>query len=120
MVSVCVTLSTDSMENITMDIPFTLTSSNDTGNAHVEKTIISLLCSSSHAASAGMDYDPITINGTFSNGSMAGSMECENVTIIDDGALELDETFTVTLNTSEPEVTLDTNATTITITDDDS
>ena len=66
-----------------------------------------------------MDYDAITTNCTFFNGSMDGEMECVNVNITDDGALELDETFTVTLTTSEPTVTLDTNATTITITDND-
>ena len=45
-------------------------------------------------------------------------MECVNVNITDDGALELDETFTVTLTTSDPAVTLD-NVTTIIITDND-
>ena len=47
-------------------------------------------------------------------------MECVNVNIIDDGALELDETFTVTLTTSDPAVILGNDATTITISDNDS
>ena len=42
-------------------------------------------------------------------------MECVNVNITDDGALEIDETFTVTLTSA---VTLD-NVTTIIITDND-
>ena len=46
-------------------------------------------------------------------------MECVNVNIIDDDALELNETFTVTLTTSDPAVIFDTDATTITITDND-
>ena len=66
-----------------------------------------------------MDYDAITTNGTFSNGSIDGDMECMNVAIIDDGALELDETFTVTLTTSDSSVTLNDNFTTVTITDND-
>ena len=46
-------------------------------------------------------------------------MECVNVNIIDDGALEIDETFTVILTTSDSAVTLDTDVTTIIITDND-
>ena len=85
----------------------------------ITSLLLLLLCSLLYAASAGVDYDAITTSRTFLYVSMNGDMECANVTIIDDNALELDETFTVTLNTSEPTVTLDTNATTITITDDD-
>ena len=46
-------------------------------------------------------------------------MECVSATITDDGALELDKTFTVTLTTSDPAVILGNDITTITITDND-
>jgi hypothetical protein len=53
---------------------------------------------------------------------MPGDTHCINVSITDDGALEGDETFSValTLTTSDPNVVLETDMTTITITDDDS
>ena len=84
----------------------------------IEETITHYTVAS-HAAFAGADYDAITTNGTFLNGSMAGDMECVSVTITDDSALELDETFTVILTTSEPAVTLSNDTATITITDND-
>ena len=50
---------------------------------------------------------------------MVGDMECVNVNITDDDALELDEIFTVTWTTTDPAVTLVANITTIIITDND-
>ena len=70
-------------------------------------------------ALSGTDYTAISSSLTFANNSMDGDMECVSVTIIDDGALELDKTFTVTLTTSDPAVILGNDITTITITDND-
>ena len=56
----------------------------------------------------------------FTAGTSNGTMQCINVTIIDDSLVESNETFTVTLITSNSVVELGNNLTTITITDTDS
>ena len=58
------------------------------------------------------------MNEIFTSGSMHNATRCINVTIIDDGALEDDETFTVILTTSDLSVML-VNVTAITIIDND-
>ena len=63
---------------------------------------------------AGSDYERFSFNLTFYSGSMDDDTRCVNVSIIDDGAFEDDETFTVTLTTSDPDVILG-NMTTVTI-----
>ena len=52
--------------------------------------------------------------------SSDGNTECLNVTIMDDNALEADQTFSVTLTTSEEDVGVVNGMTTVTITDNDS
>ncbi len=55
----------------------------------------------------------------FTSGSTDNATRCVDISILDDGALEGNQTFTVTLTTSDPDVMLGTNVTTITITDND-
>ena len=72
------------------------------------------------AAIAGSDYVSVSMDVViFPAGTSNGGMQCIAVTIIDDSAMEGDETFTVTLTTSSPHVTLGNAVTTITITDND-
>ena len=56
----------------------------------------------------------------FIAGTSNGTIQCLNVTIFDDSLVESNETFTVTLTTSNSVVELGNNLTTITITDTDS
>ena len=56
----------------------------------------------------------------FTAGTSNGTLQCINVTIIDDSLVESNETFTVTMTTSNSVVELGNNLTTITITDTDS
>ncbi len=56
----------------------------------------------------------------FPSASSSGAMQCVDVSITDDSAVEGDETFTVSLTTSSPAVTLGNAVTTIiTITNTD-
>ena len=57
----------------------------------------------------------------FISGSPDGAMVCVNITIVDDGALEGNQTFMVTLRTLDPNdaVMVAMNTTTITIMDND-
>jgi hypothetical protein len=75
-------------------------------------------------ASAMADTDFINTTATldFAVDSMPGDTYCINVSITDDSVLEGDKTFNValTLTTSDPNIMLGTDMTTITITDDDS
>ncbi len=57
---------------------------------------------------------------TFSSGASDSDTECMNVTIMDDDALEADQTFSVTLTTSDDDVNVVNSMTTVTITDIDS
>jgi hypothetical protein len=68
------------------------------------------------SASAMADTDFINTT-SFAVGSMPGDTHCINVPITDDSALEGDETFNValTLTTSDPNVVLGNDMTTITI-----
>ena len=68
---------------------------------------------------AGSDYTNVSTDEVFVPSSDTDVMQCVNITIEDDEALEGDETFTVTLATSDPIVMLETNETTITIVDND-
>ena len=68
---------------------------------------------------AGGDYISAISAETFTSGSMGGAARCVNISIIDDRALEDNETFTVVLTTSDPDVILGTSRTTVTITDND-
>lgn len=55
----------------------------------------------------------------FPTGSTSGMMQCTNVTIFEDTNFEYDETITLILTTSETYVTLENDATVITITSDE-
>ncbi len=57
---------------------------------------------------------------TFSSGASDVSIECMNVSIREDDALETDETFSVTLTTSDDDVDVVNSMTTVTIRDNDS
>ncbi len=57
---------------------------------------------------------------TFSSGANDGNMECMNVTIMDDDALEANQTFSVTLTEQDNAVEVVNTMMTVTITDNDS
>ena len=57
------------------------------------------------------------MNFVFPAGSISCTQQCINITIVDNTTVEEDETFTVTLSTSDPRVELDNNVTTVTILD---
>ena len=64
-----------------------------------------------------MTWRPWTV--TFPTSSGNNAMQCLNVTITDDAALEGAETFTVTLTTADTVVMLGNNETTVSITDNE-
>ena len=66
----------------------------------------------------GYDYIQVFSDLVFTSGSMDNAIRCANISILDDGALEADEIFTVVLNTSDLSVTL-VNMTAITLMDND-
>ena len=60
-----------------------------------------------------------TMDLTFPTSSGNNAMQCLDVTITDDTALEDTETFTVTLTTADTVVMLGNNETTVSITDNE-
>ena len=68
---------------------------------------------------AGFDYTTVMFYEVFVPTLDTDAMQCVNVTIEDDEALEGDETFTVTLATSDRNVVIEMNVTIITIMDND-
>jgi hypothetical protein len=68
---------------------------------------------------AGEDYTSISEDETFNSGSSDGSTRCVVIPILDDDASEGEQTFTLTLSTSDRDVMLGNNVTTITIIDDE-
>ena len=52
--------------------------------------------------------DPTELDVFFASGSVNGDMDCINISILDDGALEGDHSFTVSLNPPAAPVTLTT------------
>ena len=71
------------------------------------------------SALAFSDFNIAQPDLTFNSGSTDNTAECVNIIIEDDEALEGDQTFTVTLSTSDPSVMFGTRTATITITDND-
>ena len=67
----------------------------------------------------GYDYTFSSSDITFPSGSNDSTAGCVNINITDDAALEGNQTFTVTLTTSDPDVLLGNNVTVITIEDND-
>jgi hypothetical protein len=68
---------------------------------------------------AGEDYISIFEFENFTSGSPDGATKCVDIRILDDDALEGEQTFTLTLTTSDPDVMLGNNVTTITIIDNE-
>ncbi len=72
-----------------------------------------------YTAEDGFDYfgmSPIVI---FTSGSSDNNTRCVEISILDDDALEGNQTFTMTLTTSDPDVLLGTDVTNITVVDND-
>ena len=67
-------------------------------------------------AAGGVDYTPVMIEISF-NSSVA--TQCQIIPVISDAILEIDETFLINLNASDPDVLLENNSATITVTNDD-
>ena len=111
-VQVCATLTTP--VSIGADVTVTLATSDDAGTM-LKHSAVHSQCESLSSAIAGSDYMPVSMDVVFPVGTSNGGMQCINVTIIDDSTMEGDETFTVTLTTSSPVVTLGNAVTTITI-----
>ena len=65
------------------------------------------------------DFLSVDTNVTFSTGTTDGAIQCIEVTIADDMALEANETFEIQLSTSDLSVILGNNETNILITDND-
>jgi len=114
MVRVCATLS--AVEATERNLTVTLTTSSGTGK---QDNLCSFVTSATFTATATDDYIHTSNDITFNSGSAAASTGCTNISIIDDNALESNQTFTVTLTTSDPDVILGSNVTTITIVDND-
>ena len=66
-----------------------------------------------------MDFTSVTTQLTFQP-SQANVPQCEDVPIQEDIILETNESFTVELSTTDPDVILDPQSATVTIMDDDS
>ena len=72
------------------------------------------------SAEYGSDYTAVSLPLTFpATTSSDDVMRCINVNITDDSVFEESETFTVTVTTTSPRVTLGNNDTTVTITDNE-
>lgn len=71
-------------------------------------------------AIGGYDFTgiPSTLE-VFPPGSMDGEELCVGITLLDDGALEENQTFTVLLTTLDPDVMIEDDVATVTITDND-
>ena len=66
---------------------------------------------------AGFDYLSAFSAETFPSGSNSNDTRCLSISILEDGALEANQTFTVTLATLDPNVILGNSVTTVTIVD---
>ena len=77
-----------------------------------------LVLSPGTATVAGSDYVMVSDTLMFPTSSVNGATRCIDITIGDDGILEAEETFTVTLTISTTNVALGVATTTVTITDD--
>ena len=66
------------------------------------------------------DYTLTSTEITFPSGSTDSTSGCVNIDITDDAALERNQTFTVTLSTSDSDILLGNDMTVIIIEDNDS
>ncbi len=71
----------------------------------------------SFVAIAGSDYISASSYMTYTSGSTDNAVRCITVSILEDAALEGNQTFTVMLSTSDPDVMLGISMTTVIITD---
>ncbi len=66
------------------------------------------------------DYNDLSYSVVFTSGSTDNAVRCVEIPILEDNVLEGNQTFTVTLDSSDPGALLGTLSKTITITDNDS
>ena len=66
-----------------------------------------------------MDYISNSTNQTFPSGSSDGATGCLNIAILEDEALEGNQTFTVMVTTSDPNVKIEVDTAVVTIVDND-
>ncbi len=71
------------------------------------------------AAIGGYDYTSASSDLIFTSGSNVNAVRCVDISLLEDIALEGNQTFSVTLSTSDPDVMLGNDIITITITDND-
>ena len=119
-VAVCVTLISGAAESTERDFTVTLTTDGELGN--VQSTLATIVSYHTHTPAAldGSDFTGVSMSPlTFAVGSANATMQCLDVSITDDTALELDKNFTVILATIDPDVMLENDMTDITILDDD-
>ena len=64
---------------------------------------------------AGDDYVAVSQALTFASGSSIGSLQCVNISIINDTLAELSDDFSVNLATSDPLVVVSTDRATVSI-----
>jgi len=114
-VTVCALLS--AVEAIERSVTITLLTTDGTGTFNRQYNII-IHFVLIFAARAGRDYISVVSLETFAPGSMDNDTECVDISIVDNDALEEEETFGVTVTSQDPSVLLGINAT-VTITDDD-
>ena len=79
-----------------------------------------ILVISVYLGNAGSDYIFFQSVASFASGSMNGDIECDNITLLEDGALEGDQIFFLLLKSLDPDVIIGGNTTTIIIRDNDS
>ena len=117
MVQVCATLS--AVEDTERNLTITVSTSDGTGeNEITQKDLMNT--DFFKIALDGSDYNSVSSTEIFTSGSTDGATRCVNITIIDDGALEGNQTFTVVETTRDVDVVIGTNITTIKIVDNDS
>ena len=78
------------------------------------------LCLSHNIATDGSDYKGVSADLVFTVNSSNGDMQCIDVDIIDDMVVETNETFTVTLTTSNQYIRIGNNMATVDITNAES
>ena len=117
-VEVCATLSAGA--GVTTDIPISISLETSDGIYILQlPELIHHHILPPGTAEAGEDYDMMSSNPVFPTNSTVGAVQCRTVTIIDNGAFELNETFTVTLTVNTAGVMEGNTETTFTITDDE-
>lgn len=70
-------------------------------------------------ATVDFDYTSVSSDVVFMSGSTDGDTRCVDITIEDDEALEINETFTLALTSSDPNVMFGQDMTTVIIVDND-